>query len=487
MELVDKTKRFLYWQSTGYGLIPWVSRKIFGPQITAVAGVTLRATYRFRLFPALLLFLFLTVLVLPMVIKDDGTARGLTQILLTYTLGLSVSLLGFSTLWLACGVLARDIEDCTIQTLAVKPIARWEIWLGKWLGIMALNASLLSFVGFCVYGSVMYRAAKLPDEQKDVLRNQILVGRGSVKAPVPDMKQDVEALLQERLKEPTVAAMDRAFVRQQVEEMVKGREQYVPPLMGKRWELDFGAMKGFVQDREMQVRLKFNKGTLTQITSFPVMLQVGPPEDPRMIRVETALADESYHEIPVGKDRLDANGKLNVEFYNMSPVPLMVPLEDGIEVLYEESGFGVNFFRGMFIILLWLALLTALGLAAASYLSFPVAAFVSLAMLVVALSSGVMENVVREGTVTGVNHETGKAAGSLVDLVIVPMFRVLLKGINLIKEFSPIDSLSSGRSVTWWDLLRAIGQIGVLVTGLVSLVGIGLFYRRELAAVQQTS
>ncbi len=478
---------FVFRLMTAFGLFTWLSRKIFGARITAVASVTLQATYRFRLFPALLVFLLLTVVVLPLIIKDDGTARGLTQILLTYTLGISVSLLGFSTLWLACGVLARDIEDCTIQTLAVKPIARWEIWIGKWLGILTLNAILLGFTGACVYFSVLYRAAKLPDEQKLVLKNQILVGRGSVKAPIPDLTKEIEQTLQERLKEPSVAAMDRAFVKQQVEEMVKGREQYVPPLMGKRWDLDFGALKNLVKGRQMQVRLKFNKGMLTQITSFPVMLQVGPPGDPRMIRVETAVADDSFHEIPVGTDLLDDQGHLNVEFYNMSPIPLMVPLDEGIEVLYYESGFGVNFCRGLIIVFLWLALLAALGLAAASYLSFPVAAFFSLAMLVVALSSGVMESVVREGTVTGVNHETGQAVGSLVDLVIVPLFRLMLQGIKLVKEFSPIDSLSSGRSVSWWQLLRAFGQIGLLATGMLSLIGVGLFYRRELASVQQTS
>jgi len=487
MEFLDKIRRFLRWQASFYGLIPWLSRKIFGARITAVAAVTLQATYRFRLFPALLVFLLLTVVVLPLMIKDDGTARGLTQILLTYTLGISVSLLGFSTLWLACGVLARDIEDCTIQTLAVKPIARWEIWIGKWLGILALNASLLSFTGFCVYASVQYRAAKLPDDQKLVLRDQILVGRGSVKAPVPDLTQEIEKTLQERLKEPSVAAMDRAFVKQQVEEMVKGREQYVPPLMGKRWDLDFGALRSLDKSGTMHVRVKFNKGALTQITTFPVMFQVGPPGDKRMIRVEVALADDSFHEVPIPADVLDENGHVNVEFYNMSPIPLMVPLDEGIELLYYESGFGANFCRGLVIIFLWLALLAALGLAAASYMSFPVAAFFSLAMLLVALSSGIMESVVKEGTVTGVNHETGRAAGSLVDLIIVPVFRLMLKGINLVKEFSPIDSLSSGRSVTWWQLFRAIGQIGVLVTGFFALIGIGLFYRRELAAVQQTS
>src|SRR5258706_11363306 len=93
-----------------------------------------------------------SVVGLPLLIKDDGTARGFTQILLTYTLSTITALLGLSTLWLACGTLARDIEECQMQIVAVKPIARWQILLGKWLGILSLNAALLAIFGASVYG-----------------------------------------------------------------------------------------------------------------------------------------------------------------------------------------------------------------------------------------------------------------------------------------------------------------------------------------------
>jgi len=74
--------------------------------------------------------LFGAVVGLPLDIKHDGTARGFTQILLTYTLGTITALLGFATLWLACGKVARDVEECQLQLVAVKPVARWKIWLG---------------------------------------------------------------------------------------------------------------------------------------------------------------------------------------------------------------------------------------------------------------------------------------------------------------------------------------------------------------------
>ena len=63
-------------------------------------------------------------------------------------------------------------------------------------------------------------------------------------------------------------------------------------------------------------------------------------------------------------------------------------------------------------------------------------------------------------------------------------FRALLGLINLVRGFSPIDNLSAGRSVTWGDLGLAFGQIILLLGGLLSLIGMSIFTRRELASAQ---
>ncbi len=99
-------------------------------------GLTWKSAFRYRLFWILAALLAAAVVGLPLLLKDDGTAKGLTQILLTYTLAAVSALLGIATLWLSCGTLATDVEECQMQVVAVKPIARWQIWLGKWLGIL---------------------------------------------------------------------------------------------------------------------------------------------------------------------------------------------------------------------------------------------------------------------------------------------------------------------------------------------------------------
>jgi hypothetical protein len=71
-----------------------------------------------------------------------------------------------------------------------------------------------------------------------------------------------------------------------------------------------------------------------------------------------------------------------------------------------------------------------------------------------------------------------------LDTVFIPVFRAVLDVINLAKDFSPIDSLSTGRSITWTELGKAIAQIVVLLGGILALFGIVAFTRRELATAQ---
>src|SRR5215204_5626098 len=96
-------------------------------RVRTIASLTWRAAFRFRLFWVVAGLLLLAVVVLPLMLKNDGSARGFIQIMLTYTLSVVFTLLAFSTLWLSCGTLAREIEDCQMQMVASKPIARWQI------------------------------------------------------------------------------------------------------------------------------------------------------------------------------------------------------------------------------------------------------------------------------------------------------------------------------------------------------------------------
>jgi ABC-type transport system involved in multi-copper enzyme maturation permease subunit len=459
-------------------------------RILAIAWLTWKAALRFRLFLVIAVLLILAVVGLPLVIKDDGTARGFTQIILTYTLSAITALLGLSTLWLACGTLARDIEECQIQVVATKPIARWQIWLGKWLGIVSLNAALLAISGAFVYGLLQWRATKLPVAEQKILREQVLVARGTAKERSFDAEIDAEAarILQERLKSSPVTTADLPEVQKQIREQVKAELQIVPAGYSSRpWQIDLGFAKSYLQDKPLQLRVKFNSANHNAAGTFLVVWQAGDPNSQKFWQSEPmSLAPDTFHEFQIPPNLFDTNGVLTIVAANPNDTSLLFPLEDGMEVLYPEGGFALNFARGLGVIFCWMALLAALGLAAASLLSFPVAAFFSLAMLVVILSSGTLADAVDSGTVVGGNGETGVMGHSSVDAVLIPSFKAILSVTRLVENFSPIDSLSTGRAITWGELGLAFGQIVLLIGGIFALIGIGLFQRRELATAQGT-
>ena len=459
-------------------------------RILAITWLTWKAALRFKLFLVIAVLLLAAVVGLPLLIQDDGTARGFTQILLTYTLSAITGLLGLSTLWLACGTLARDIEECQMQVVATKPIARWQIWIGKWLGIMSLNAVLLALSGGCVYGLLEWRASKLPAAEQKILREQVLVARGAAKEKDFSAEINAEAaqILQKRLKSSPVTTADLREVQRQILEQVKAAYQVVQPGYSREWQIDLGFAKNYLRDKPLQVRVKFNAAQKSATGTYLALWQVGVPETAKLWRTETpmSLAPDTVHEFEIPANLYDTNGVLTVIFVNPNSTSLLFPLEDGLEVLYPAGSFAPNFARGLGIIFCWMALLAALGLAAASYLSFHVATFFSLAMLVVGLSSGTLADAVETGSVGAGNEETGAAGHSAADALLIPMFKGMLTVIRLVENFSPIDALSSGRAITWGELGLAFTQIVLLLGGILALAGIALFQRRELATAQGT-
>lgn len=454
-------------------------------------GLTWKAAFRYRLFWVIVVLLLAAVVGLPLVLKHDGTADGFAQILITYTLGAVTLLLGLCTLWLACGTLARDVEECQIQLVLVKPVSRWQVWIGKWLGLVTLNAALLAVAGTSIYCLIEWRARNLPPEELDKLRNQVLVARAV--AQPEDLQGAIETetrkRFQERVDKNQLGNANRDAVAQQIRTQVQAEMESVSPDKIRTWKIHVSANKKSLNGQPLYLRIKFNSSQTPESGTFYADWLVANPETKEAWRTAEpmSLAPDTFHEFPVDPGLVDNAGDMVIIFHNPpeNRAALLFPISDGMQVLYRVGGFAMNLARGLGIILCWMSLLAALGLAAASFLSFPVAAFCSLAILLLGLSGGTLSNVVSEGTVMGV-EENGKKTSAAVDDVMLPVFGGILKIINLVQEFSPVDSLSTGRDVSWKELGLATGQIVLLLGGLLGGFGIFVFHRRELATAAPT-
>jgi hypothetical protein len=297
----------------------------------------------------------------------------------------------------------------------------------------------------------------------------------------------VDRIFKDRLLKTPVPVSEQEALRSNIREQYKAGIQLVPPDYMRRWEIDLGLKRHLLADKPLFIRAKFYAARTNSTGTYLGLWQLGLQQKTRTWTTLKSQAADAFYEFPVPPGLWDENGKLTISFMNRNDTALLFPIEDGFEILYEEGGFGLNYVRGLAIILCWLGLLAALGLAAASFLSFPVAAFFSGTLLFVAMSGNTLTNVVSEGGILGADHETGAISSSWVDMVLIPIFRGLLQIINLVQGFSPVDSLSTGRSITWGQLGLAFSQIVLLLGGMLAVAGILIFTRRELATAQGTS
>jgi hypothetical protein len=472
-------------------------------RLLAIIVLTLKAALRYKLVLVLGLILIAGVIILPLIIEHDGSARGFTQIILTYTLTLITALLGFSTLWLSCGILAREMEEAQLQMLAVKPIPRWQIWIGKWLGILALNAALLIVSGGVVYGLMMYRANHLSAREKTILANEVLVARGAAREPIQDYKGPAYRILRERFPQGPPEGVDPNQLEQFVMARVKAEFEMVYPQHIREWHVDLGDGRK-LKDSPLYIRAKFNSAQISSSGSYPMFWEIGKPAETqnllsessflnnpnthlpgRYYRTNLNMAAESFTEFQVPANLADDEGVVLVRFYNYTESPMIFPLEDGLEVLVRRGGFGLNYVRGLGVIFCWLALLAAVGLTASTFLAFPVAAFCSIGVLIISLSTGTLEQIVQEGGIVGMDHETGVVDTSLVlNRLAMPVSKAALWFLKLARGFSPIDYLSSGRLISWTEFGKAVFQICIVLGGLFAAIGITVFNKRELATAQ---
>lgn len=453
-------------------------------RLFAVAWLTVKAALRLRVVIALAVVLLGCVLSLPFFIKHNGTARMFTQVLLTYSLYLCVGLLGIASLWISCGTHATDIDPGQLQLLAVKPAARWQIWLGRWMGIITLNFVLLSLAGGIAYAMLQWQARKLPPEQQQLLVREVLVARGAARERAVDLEGDVERVFARRLQEENLADFDPAMVRREIRDQLRARQETVGPNYRRMWDVDLSAHRDRLAGQPMHLRVKFHTASLKQDISYQTVWVIGNVESGRFARIPKQLTSMGFHEFVIPPGLIGPNGMLHIECENRDVATLLFPIEDGMEVLFPEGGFAGNYLRALLVVSCWLALLTALGLAAASFLSFITASLFAMTLLLAALSGNTFGSVLEDGTLLGVDPETGVVNSRALDGVALPVYRVLHGFTQALAAISPIERLSEGRTITWAQLANAVARIVLLGGGLTAVAGIYIFTWRELAREQ---
>lgn len=213
------------------------------------------------------------------------------------------------------------------------------------------------------------------------------------------------------------------------------------------------------------------------INDYPYPPNAGPTNLWGMQKV--ALGNFSSFEFPLwlldrGNPEIDGVMVLRVGSDRSNPRVLTFA-PDHLEVVYDAGGYQLNFLRTISMMWLKLAFIAAVGVALSTFLSFPVAALVTLAVLITAEGSGFLAE--------SLQYYATKDSDGNINYFAIPIRAISLAVAWFFEVYGtlkPAESIGDGKLMRWADLARGALWIGVWST-VFMLLGWFAFRRRELA------
>ena len=465
----------------------------------AIARTTLREAVRTRTVAVMVVVLAIVIVGGPFLLHGAGTLADRIQLVLAYSMTAVGFLLSVLTVFLSTSTLSGDLREKRIETIATKPIPRSQVLLGKWVAVMTLNAALLVPSALVTYGLVRLVIGPLSkakdNTERTQLVNEVYTARHTIEPLRPDAAIE-EAITKEIARLRTEGEIDNkpfdeAAFRRKWRKDLWMRYNTLPPGAATRYE--FEDVRPASPDQKLFLRYK--------------LVAVGPTDQPAGERPRVALGwivnpgqasqwmpeamsvvtVDQFHELAIPADLIGPDGRLSVACVNVSNDPYApvrnvyaaFTTDKGITLLYVAGTFEGNFARAVLLVLVRLAFLSALSLAAAALLSFPVASmfvmFVFLCTLLVDQFSAF------SAPVAGTEDKPFYEVSS-------PVYRALFKAMSTaIPNLSRYDGsadLATGRLVSWGLVLNGLGRIVIIYGGVVMLLGCLYFRARELEQVE---
>jgi len=441
-------------------------------RIGGVAVLAVRAALRTRTVAALLVLLAACVLVLPGVVKGDGTPEGELHILLTYTLSFAFGILCLATLWAACALFAAEIDSARIQLSAVKPVRAVEFWVGKWLALLVMNAVALLVVYAGVYAQVHWRMYR---DGWEVIERPVSRHVARPLLPTPrEEAREIFADLQARDQLPS-GYSERTILRV-LEQKAHEKYSEIPPGGRQAWRFQLRRPLHIGEVIAARMRFETEYNTRTQVSGICRLscVETGravevPLDDFTLKEIEFVVDARAFGQIPTEGVRA-----FELSFMHTGDpkraAGLLLRFRKDVALLTPGGSFWMNMLRAAAVHWSVLALLAAFGLALSVCFSLPVAAFVATMLLVLTMVGNSVVQVVSEEDA----QKWRNRAGVLVSRVVHSATRRALQA-------KPLAALTNGERIDTDMLRTSLGWNALLFPLLLAAASCAVLRRRELA------
>ncbi|MEM6459128.1 MAG: hypothetical protein AAF710_07025 [Planctomycetota bacterium] len=497
-------------------------RLVFTPGygVLGVARTLVDEAIRMRLGLIFVVGLVLLLPVLPSLLGGETRLQYRLESFLTYALTLTSVLLSAMTILLAVRTVSAELGERQAYLTLTKPVSRGGYLAGKWVGIMSLNLLLLATagVGIGAFTRVLERQPAMDLADAVAAREQVLTARASAE-PVPvdasvlavdfaarltDLRaRGVDPTLYGSIDDPVEIVRDEARQRIQLDAI---RTWLTVEPRGQTTYRFTGLAVAKAGGRTLQLRYHPKAATAAgdNLVRLDFRVNGRPYVEPRTGRPLPPLRNATFHVAYFTPDHVNDAGELNLTILNtgadVGQTAVAFKPGEGLELFYRVGGFEGNLARGLGVMWVRLGFLAALGLAAATFLSFPVACLACFLVFFAAVGSDYLSESLRnyasvprdavpwwdkgvlsagkfvEQVRTGEYYEAFKLVirlvGEAFTLVVPPLSR-----------YSPTPLVAYGRAIEPPLIGGVLLRIGLISTGVVAVLGLAVFGRREVARV----
>jgi hypothetical protein len=448
-------------------------------KIIALAVLTLRSALNSRIVLILGLLLTLVLALFPLHLQGDGTAPGRVRILLEYTLGALVTILSFSIAWTACSAVAREAADRQLQLVLTKPVTRLQIWLGKWLGLVALHAAFLFVGGLILY---LILLSSLPSSTPTPADKNWEWAHYQILNPIVD---SIGTALDRRLEDarqnglvPREGPIPQRTINYFSLEIRRSLATLAPGTSFV-WSFELPPEAGNLS-APLRLRYRFSASRWER-NQVPLewRFQRGPKIQAPVVH-QTAYAEETW-ELPLPYGLYGGSGPLQITCANLTTNPqttLVFEPDQSIHILVTHRDNGINYVRGLLVLLARLSFFAAVGITAGCLFSMPTALFFTFFILIL-LSLGASIHEVAETGIFAVSHSGETVGAGILEPSILAVHRTINRLLDPIQSLDAIHRLGGQERISWGDVGRAWRVYVAIWGGSLLLVGLVALRRRE--------
>lgn len=386
------------------------------------------------------------MLLVPVFLHGDGTADGLRELTIRYSLGGVFAILSISLLASATGSLARERVARRLQLTLVRPVRYTVIILAKILAHVSIAAMVLALA--CI-----------------VLLCQLGASRpcAHVYKPVlPSLTTEAEGLYEQYLADESQAPQFREWLRKTpkkdvvrlLETKVADMPMMIPTNRVVTWNFDVPREIPESSRIRMRFSNQFNlrdfavgkfelgecRGTVSNLT--------------RSVMTTDLSAGRSAREL---------------RFTNLGKHDLMLRPRRDLDVLLPADAFAMNLLRSFLAMLAILSLLTAFGICLSAALGRPVALFAAFAVMFISTISP-----------DTLDSYGGEAEAPFLDRVGLSLARIVSDAVKPVASVDPLEKLADDDCVEWNSVGNALLKYAVVwPLGFAFLAGYILPRKRE--------